>query len=116
MNDPVIDPQSPSEFEPAVLPEAQSPEPPAQKRIRGNAVQRLAKATAQVVLQHTDEIAQALCDRALKADISSVKLLLELIEKIPPPPPRKQKSMAEMLANSPQWDPEREEAGYYDDK
>jgi hypothetical protein len=106
MNQPTLNPQPQPESDSSIAlpePEDQTSESPAQKRIRGNAIHRLAKATSQAVLQHTDQIAKALCDRALTGDISSVKLLLDLIEKLPPPAPRKQKSMAALLANSPPW-------------
>ena len=73
------------------------------KRVRGNAVTRLAKATARNVRDNSDKLSDALFKRAMEGDVSCTKLLLTLIEKCPPKRKRKQRSMATELANSPEW-------------
>jgi hypothetical protein len=72
------------------------------KRVRGNAVTRLAKATARNVRDKSEELSAALVNRALEGDVSCTKLLLTLIEKCPEKK-RKFRSMAEELANAAQW-------------
>lgn len=73
-----------------------------QKRTRGNAVTRLAKATARNVRDNSERLSDALLNRALEGDVSCTKLLLTLIEKCPEKK-RKFRSMAEELANAAQW-------------
>ena len=80
-----------------------SAESPAKKRIRGNAITRLCKASAKTVRENSEKFAQSLFEGALKGDVSCAKLLVTLIEKTPPPRQRKLRSMALELANSPQW-------------
>jgi hypothetical protein len=48
------------------------------KRVRGNAVTRLAKATARNVRDKSEELSAALVNRALEGDVSCTKLLLTL--------------------------------------
>lgn len=75
---------------------------PPKKRVRGNAVTRLAKATARIVRDNSDKLSDALFKRALEGDVNCTKLLVALTEKCPQKK-RKHKSMALLLANSPQW-------------
>jgi len=58
--------------------ETTSPKP---KRVRGDAVKRLYKATARIVRDNCDKIAQTLLDCALSGDVSAAKLLVAFIEK-----------------------------------
>jgi hypothetical protein len=76
----------------------------AKKRIRGDALQRLAKASARKVRDNSEEIIGALLGRVLAGDVSCAKLLVTLIERLPP---RKKKfrSIATEWANSPEWEP-----------
>ena len=48
------------------------------KRVRGDAVARLAKATARNVRDKSEELSAALVNRALEGDVSCTKLLLTL--------------------------------------
>lgn len=76
------------------------------KRVRGNAIERLVKATARNVRERTAELSDALFNRALEGDVNCTKLLVTLIEKLPPPK-RKFRSIATEWANASEWkDPE----------
>jgi hypothetical protein len=84
----------------------ETPQPQKKKRVRGNAIDRLAKATARSVRDRSAELSDALFKRALEGDVNCTKLLVTLIEKLPPPK-RKYRSIALQWANSPVWqDPE----------
>jgi hypothetical protein len=88
--------------------EIESPAPispkPKPKRVRGNAIERLTRATARHVRDNSDNLANALFAQALKGDVNCTKLLVALIEKIPPRKrKRKFKSIALEWANSPEW-------------
>lgn len=73
------------------------------KRTRGDAITRLCKAISRNVRDNSDTLAATLFERALQGDVNCTKLLVALIERLPPPKPRKVRSMAAELANSPQW-------------
>lgn len=73
-----------------------------QKRVRGTAIDRLAKAVAKSVRDRSTELSDALFKRALEGDVCCAKLLVTLIEKLPPPK-RKFRSIALEWANSPAW-------------
>jgi hypothetical protein len=74
------------------------------KRVKGNAIDRLAKATARKVRDESAELSDALFKRALAGDVNCTKLLVTLIEKLPPPK-CKYRSIAEEWAKSPEWEP-----------
>ena len=86
--------------------EIESPAPispkPKTKRVRGNAIEKLTKATARYVRRNSDELAKALFTRALEGDVNCTKLLVSLIEKAPPPKTNF-RSIALEWANSPEW-------------
>jgi hypothetical protein len=79
-------------------------QPTKPKRIRGNAIQRLRKASARTLRDNSSRIANALLERALVGDVSSAKLLVTFVEK---PKARKVKkkrrNLAAELAAQPQW-------------
>ena len=78
---------------------------PTKKRIRGNAIDRLVKASARKVRDQSELIADALVTRVIAGDVNCAKLLVTLIEKLPPPK-RKHRSMAlECLKSGPWQDP-----------
>jgi hypothetical protein len=93
--------------------EIESPTPiasePKKKRVRGDALKRLTKATARYVRHNSDELAKALFTRALEGDVSCTKLLVSLIEKAPPPK-TDFRSIALEWANSPAWKDPHDEA------
>jgi len=91
-------PDSKTKTESAILTAKAKPK----KRVRGDAVARLAKATARNVRDKSEQLSAALVNRALEGDVSCTKLLLTLIEKCPEKK-RKFRSMAEELANAAQW-------------
>ena len=93
-----------NETESSIEPNTAAVKPPKSKtkRVRGDAVTRLAKATARNVRNNSDQLSDALFKRAMEGDVSCTKLLLTLIEKCPEKK-RKQRSIAMELANSPQW-------------
>ena len=62
------------------------------KRARGHALIRLCKASARVVRDHSGEIVKSLYAGVLQGDVSCAKMLVTLIEKLPPPRPRRPKS------------------------
>jgi|SRR5579863_3033555 len=72
------------------------------KRVRGNAIDKLARATARRVRDDSTRLSDALFERALKGDVNCTKLLVALIERVPPPT-RKHRSIALEWANSPEW-------------
>ena len=80
-------------------------DPQAKKRVRGVALTRLCKASARTVRNHSSEIVASLYKGVLEGDVSCAKMLVTLIEKLPPPKPREKKrpSIALLLENSPQW-------------
>jgi hypothetical protein len=83
-----------------------TPQSKKKKRVRGNAIDRLAKATARRVRDRSAELSDALFNRALEGDVSCAKLLVTLVEKCPPPK-RRFRSLALEWANSSEWkDPE----------
>jgi len=73
-----------------------------QKRTRGDAITRLCKATARNVRDHSELLANTLFARAIAGDINCTKLLVSLIEKLPPPK-MKYRSLALELASQPEW-------------
>lgn len=75
------------------------------KRVRGHALTRLCKDSANTVLEKSSELVESLYKGALEGNVSCAKLLVALIEKLPPPKPRrkKQRSIALELANCPPW-------------
>ena len=54
---------------------------------------------------HSSEIVASLYKGVLEGDVSCAKMLVTLIEKLPPPKPREKKrpSIALLLENAPQW-------------
>jgi hypothetical protein len=92
------------EAESTIEPNTAAVKPPKSKtkRVRGNAIARLAKATAHKVRNNSDQLSDALFKRAMEGDVNCTKFLLTLIEKCPERK-RKHRSMATELANSPEW-------------
>ena len=83
------------------------------KRVRGNAIRKLRKASARFMLEKGEEIAKVLLDRALQGDLSCAKFLISMTEKQIPgrlkerkPPVDPGPSLAHRLELEPQWPPE----------
>ena len=82
--------------------------PKARKRVRGDALTRLCKASARTVRENSPKIIDSLYQGVLQGDVSCAKLLVVLIEKLPPPKPRREKhnrtlEMIRELKNAPEW-------------
>jgi hypothetical protein len=74
------------------------------ERLRGNALRRLCKDSARTVRRNSGQIVQSLYKGVLQGDVSCAKLLVSLIERLPPPKPRRQKrNFLLELALSPEW-------------
>ena len=67
---------------PPIQPESSTAEPKP-KRLRGPALERLRKATAQAVRENSAQIAKALLDHTLEGNMSCAKVLLALLEEKP---------------------------------
>ena len=86
----------------------QEESPKTKKRVRGDALTRLCKASASTVRENSSQIIDSLYKGVLKGDVSCAKLLVVLIEKLPPPAPRREKhntnfDMVGELINAPRW-------------
>ena len=78
--------------------------PKLKKRVRGDALTRLCKASARTVRENSGAIVKSLYDGVLQGDVSCAKLLVVLIEKLPPPKPRSYQWKKILdLAKGPQW-------------
>jgi hypothetical protein len=80
----------------------EAPKPAKKKRIRGDAITRLAKESASQVRDKSEKIIDALVGRVLEGDVNCTKLLVMLIERLPPPK-RKHHSMALQWVKSGPW-------------
>jgi hypothetical protein len=86
---------------------------PPKKRIRGDAITRLCKGISRNVRDNSDQLANTLFERALAGDVNCTKLLVALIEKLPPPRSRGKSAITKFLDRlefGPQWTPEMEKA------
>jgi hypothetical protein len=87
------------------------PTPPKQKRVRGSAINRLCKDTAQTVRDNSESIAKSLLALTIKGDIRCARLLIDLIEKDQQKSKRKSNrahKIIEALENERQWDPTKD--------
>jgi hypothetical protein len=84
----------------------------APKRVRGDGIKRLAKASARALRDNGDGITKKLLGKALRGDVSCARLLIALAEKKTPPDPAKMKmpegfesasDMLRRLAAEPEW-------------
>ena len=67
------------------------------KRVKGHAFKRLARASARILRDNSDELVKALYDRALAGDAASGKLLLAFLKYLPPSQPRGRNAGASRL-------------------
>src|SRR5438876_767009 len=95
---------------------SETPNPPTQpedskgepkpKRLRGPALKRLRKATAQTVRENSAQIAKSLLDHTLEGDMSCAKVLLALLEEKPGETQKRSRhnlDFIERLEREPQW-------------
>lgn len=83
----------------------EAPKSAKKKRVRGNAIENLVKASARRVRDQSEEIADALVDRVIKGDVNCAKLLVTLIEKLPPPKSKHRSIALQWLKSGPWKDP-----------
>lgn len=91
---------------PPVQPEDSIGEPKP-KRLRGPALKRLRKATANTVRENSAEIAKSLLNHTLEGDMSCAKILLALLEEKPDETPKRSSrrlTLAQRLALEPEWE------------
>ena len=74
---------------------------PKKKRIRGDAITRLARASSSKVRDKSEEIIDALVRRVIEGDVNCAKLLVTFIERLPPPKHKYRSAALELLKSGP---------------
>lgn len=69
--------------------------PKNKKRVRGDAIQRFAKACSRALRDNGDEIAQGLFRRAVEGNAGAARLLLKILEKHPTTRSHKKRTVPE---------------------